>query len=329
MSRIAIGGWERRLNGLVRYGYVRMTGHPIHVNLEVTRLCNARCDFCRYWRIKQEKRLDDYWPVIEKLKPMSVTFTGGEPLIRPDLEKLIERIKQNCPEIFLTLVTNGSLLSLKRGLSVWRAGLDQLAVSLDFLDERHDQARMIPGLAKKLCQTLPLLVEEGIDNIVLQTVIKADNLDDVLDVVAWAEAHRIKISLSAYTSAKNGNTDHDVTENQMARLRALIDRLVELKATTGVIASSTYYLRCIPEYFQHKGLGACASGQKFLTVSPAGEIQRCSESPVACNYTDWVPGLFQPTDCRACWTSCRGECQAPITWERAKQAASLYRERRV
>jgi MoaA/NifB/PqqE/SkfB family radical SAM enzyme len=222
------------------------------------------------------------------------------------------------------MVTNGALLTVERGLALWNAGLDQLAVSLDFLDQRHDQARGIPGLTRHLLEVLPRLVRAGIGNLCLNTVIKADNLDCILDIVHWAKAHGVKVALSAYTSAKNGNQEHGVTPPKMASLRRLIDELVRLKRLNGWIASSTYYLSRIPEYFQESGIKGCPSGRTFVTVGPAGELSRCSEVPSDCSYVDWTPRRFGPTDCRACWVACRGESQAPLSWERVRQVAAHY-----
>lgn len=318
MSRSS--GWTRTLVSAARYPWVRLCGYPLLVNLEVTRRCNARCDFCRYWHIQHEPSLDDYVDVVRALHPVAVMFTGGEPLLRRDLEQLVARVRERCPFVYLGMVTNGALLTVERGLALWRAGLDQLGISLDFPDERHDAARGIPRLAARIRDVAPRLAAAGVQ-VVTQTVIKADNLDCVLEVVHWAIANGLKVGISAYTAVKADNHDHDVGPHQREALRAIVDELLRLKRQTSAIASSSSYLRRIPEYFASGGITGCLAGRAFLTVSPAGEIQRCSESPVECPWQEWRPGRFGPTGCRACWTSCRGECQAPTDWERILQAA--------
>ena len=319
--------WRLKLEAALRFPVLRLVGYPTLVNLEVTRRCNARCDFCRYWTTRRETRLDDYGPVVRKLKPAIVMVTGGEALLRRDLETIVASLRRACPSIYIGLVTNGWLLTVERGLSLWQAGLNQLTVSLDFLDERHDSARGLPGLTKRILTVVPALVARGIDNIVLQTMIRADNLESVPDVIAWASAHHVKVSLSAYTSAKNGNVSHRVPPEREAALRRLVDDLLALKEGRSPIVSSSWYLRRLPEYFQCGGIAGCPSGRKFLTVSPAGEIQRCSEMPVECHYTAWTPRRFARTTCSACWVSCRGESQAPLDWQRVRQAAALYHRR--
>jgi MoaA/NifB/PqqE/SkfB family radical SAM enzyme len=253
--------------------------------------------------------------------------TGGEALLRRDLETIVAGLRRECPSMYIGLVTNGWLLTVERGLALWRSGPDQLTVSLDFLDERHDAARGLPGLTKRILAVVPALVARGLDNVVVQTVIRADNLDAVPDVIAWASAHHVKVSLSAYTSAKNGNASYRVRTDREADLRRLVDRLLEQREGQSPIVSSSWYLRRLPEYFRCGGIAGCPSGRKFVTVSPAGELQRCSEMPVECHYTQWTPRRFKPTTCARCWVSCRGESQAPLDWQRVRQAVALYHNR--
>ena len=244
MSRSS--GWTRTLVSAARYPFVRLSGYPLLVNLEVTRRCNARCDFCRYWHIQHEPSLDDYVDVVRALHPVAVMFTGGEPLLRRDLEQLVARVRERCPFVYLGMVTNGALLTVERGLALWRAGLDQLGISLDFPDERHDAARGIPRLAARIRDVAPRLAAAGVQ-VVTQTVIKSDNLDCVLEVVHWAIANGLKVGISAYTAVKADNHDHDVGLHQREALRAIVDELLRLKRQTSAIASSSYYLRRIPE----------------------------------------------------------------------------------
>ena len=314
---------SQKVAGAFRFVTASLAGYPTLVNLEVTQLCNARCDFCRYPHTKSEEALDDYVPVIRKLRPSFVTFTGGEPLLRPDLERLILDTRRAFPSLYIGLVTHGAMLTVERGRKLWGSGLNQIAVSLDYLDERHDAARGIPGLTKRILRTAPQLVALGVD-LVIQAVIKTDNIDGITDVVDWAAGIGARVSLSAYTAAKNGNDAHNVDPLQQDALRRLIDEVLRLKSLGAPISSSSYYLQRIPEYFEQGGIGECPSGKKFVTVNPAGYVQRCSEITDGRHYTEWEPDYFGPTDCGACWVPCRGETQAPITFERIKQVAVQY-----
>jgi MoaA/NifB/PqqE/SkfB family radical SAM enzyme len=104
-------GWRRSIGTAARHVAFRAAGYPTAVNLEVTRRCNARCDFCRYPQVREDPRLDDYLPVVERLKPTLLTLSGGEPLIRKDLESIIARLRAGCPNLHIGLVTNGGQAS--------------------------------------------------------------------------------------------------------------------------------------------------------------------------------------------------------------------------
>lgn len=313
---------SRKIKSALRFPYGRMAGYPTLVNLEVTKRCNARCDFCDYWKTKTEESLDDYVPVVEKLKPMIVMITGGEPTLRRDLPQIIGSIRAYSDTVYLGMVTNGATLNVERGLKLWESGLDQLAISLDWLDERHDEARGIPKLAAKIKETAPQIAAKGV-NVLLNTVIKQDNLDSVVDMVHWCNDNDVKISFSAYTDVKVGNLLHNVQTGRLDTLRSVIDELIQLKKSGMPILSTSYYLRRIPEFFENGGIGDCIAGKRFVTVTPEGNVKRCSEFPAECHYTEWTPNTFGKTDCEACWFSCRGETQAPLSIERIRQAASI------
>ena len=82
--------------------------------------------------------------------PMLVTFTGGEPTLRRDLEDLVAEVDRAIRLKYVTLITHGAMLTPERARSLWDAGINQFNISLDYLDERHDAARGIPGLAAKI-----------------------------------------------------------------------------------------------------------------------------------------------------------------------------------
>lgn len=132
---------EQAIKGSAKYLYTRATGRPKLVNLEITKLCNARCDFCDYWQTKHEERITDYKPVIKKINPLVTVITGGEPMLRKDLPDIVRQIKECSSFIFTSMVTKGDLLNVEKARELFDAGMDQIAVSLDFPGEQHDTYR--------------------------------------------------------------------------------------------------------------------------------------------------------------------------------------------
>ena len=105
-----------KLRALLKYLWVRLKGGPMTVNMEVTYLCNATCDFCDYWKTKRSGKLGDYDYVaaLRKLNPLSVTLTGGEPTINKQLPEAVMRIKESLGFVYISMVTHGSLLTVEK-----------------------------------------------------------------------------------------------------------------------------------------------------------------------------------------------------------------------
>ena len=93
--------------------------------------------------------------------PMLVTFTGGEPLLRRDLEELVASVRDAIRLKYITLITHGGMLTPERGRSLWDAGVSQFNISLDYVDGRHDGERGIPGLTQKIFATVSAMRTGG------------------------------------------------------------------------------------------------------------------------------------------------------------------------
>src|SRR5687767_13664764 len=174
---------------LAKYAWLTARRMPILVHFEVTLRCNARCGFCDYWKTDPSAKateLKSFADAARYFNPMVVTFTGGEPLLRRDLEELVATVARAIRLKYITLITHGGMLSPERGKALWDAGVNQFNISLDYLDGRHDTARGIPGLTAKILATVSAMRSSGIDSIRFNTVIKNDNLDQLFPIVERA-----------------------------------------------------------------------------------------------------------------------------------------------
>jgi MoaA/NifB/PqqE/SkfB family radical SAM enzyme len=290
-------------------------GGLFNINLEVTKRCNARCNFCDYWKEKPTQELKDYVAVVEQLKPLSVSLTGGEPLLREDLPEVIASLRQNFSFLHLSLITNGMLLTVEKGLELWEAGLDELSISLDYLDARHDQGRGLPGLTEHILAVAPELAATGV-KLCFNLVIKSGNYREVPQIVRKCAGMGIKVSVSTYNCWRTNNRSHMIEKDEVRVLAGVIEELKELKKTPGNITTSDSYLERIPEFFEKRHIAGCTAGLNWIQVTPDGMIKRCSDHPVAAHFSEWHEGLFEPTDCGSCWYSCRGAAQEPWSLKR-------------
>jgi MoaA/NifB/PqqE/SkfB family radical SAM enzyme len=310
----------QKIRGAIKYAWVRLRGGPLLVNMEVTHLCNAQCDFCDFWKTKRSGKLTDYDYIdaLRRLNPLCVTLTGGEPTINKHLPEVVRNIKSAFGFMYVGMVTHGSLLTLEKAEALWDAGIDQIAVSLNYLGPEHDTERGIPGLYEHLAGLIPRMTARGI-NVVLNTVIMQDNLGHIVPIARQARAWGAKVSYSCYSDFKNGNDAHLIDSDHLDQVERVVDELLALKPRLGNIVSSAYYLRRIPGYFRDTLPHTCqAAGKWLIQLTPAGEIKPCPELPVVSHYKDFKTA-GRPIACSRCWYSCRGETQAALTIERAME----------
>jgi len=305
---------------LTKYAYLTARKRPLLVHFEVTMRCNARCSFCDYWKTDpraKETELKSFADAARFFNPMMVTFTGGEPTLRKDLEEVVSAVDGAIRFKYMTMITHGAMLSPERALSLWKAGINQFNISLDFLDERHDEARGIPGLTRRILANIPAMRALGIDNIRFNTVIKNSNLDQLMPIVRRAEELGCGVNFSTYTDNKNGNKDLLLQDNPQSQLEdAIAQILAYKKRKRGVVTNSDYYLEQVPRYARGEMKEPCQSGLKTIHVSPTGHVKRCPDFPTDFHWSEFK--TYTPVDCNACYYACRGEAQAPLRISRVR-----------
>jgi len=305
---------------LGKYAWLTARRRPVLVHFEVTQRCNAHCGFCDYWKTDASAKateLKSYADAARFFNPMLVTFTGGEPTLRRDLEDLVAEVDRAISLKYVTLITHGAMLTPERALSLWNAGVHQFNISLDYLDERHDRQRGIPGLSAKILAAIPGMRARGIDNVRFNTVIKNDNVDQILPIVHRAAELGVGVNFSVYTDAKNGNKDFLIDGDALEHTRAVIGDLLAFKRRRrGVITNSDYYLEQIPRYLRGEMTEPCRSGIRTIHIDPAGYVKRCPDFPTDFHWRDFA--RYEPVNCNACYYACRGEAQAPLRLSRVR-----------
>ena len=303
-----------------KYAYLRVRRRPVLVSFEVTLRCNARCSFCDYWKTDPGARaheLKSFADAARFFNPVMIVFTGGEPTLRRDLEDLVRAVSAATRVKYVSVITHGAMLTPERAKSLWDAGIHQFNISLDYLDGRHDDARGIPGLTARIFAALPRMRAVGVDNVRFNTVIKADNLDQIMPIVRRAEELGCGVNLSVYTDLKNGNRAHLLGPDQFSHVDALVAQLLAYKRRRrGVITSSDYYLEQIPRYVRGAMREPCRSGISTVHIDPVGRVRRCPDFPPDAHWSEYK--RYEPIACNACYYACRGEAQAPLRLSRVR-----------
>ena len=135
----------------------------------ITNVCNAACDFCGFARDKPLAGPARYvdtgafsraLPILHRRGIRYLTLQGGEPLVHPDMVRLVSQTAAS--GISCALITNGWFLS-RYIKSLTAAGLCQLIVSLDSADlAEHERNRGLDGLERRLAEGIAQAREYGL-----------------------------------------------------------------------------------------------------------------------------------------------------------------------
>lgn len=126
--------------------------HPIDVHLIPIRRCNLSCAYCNEYdsysnpvpTAEMIRRVD----LLASLGTTIITISGGEPLLHPDLDEIIRRIRGH--GLIAGLITNGYLLVPERIKRLNRAGLDHLQISIDNVTPDEVSKKSLKVLDQKL-----------------------------------------------------------------------------------------------------------------------------------------------------------------------------------
>jgi MoaA/NifB/PqqE/SkfB family radical SAM enzyme len=161
------------------------THHPLLVHIIPIRRCNLACTYCNEFDdFSKPVPADEMFRRIDRLGEMGtsiVTISGGEPLLHPDLDAIIARIRKN--GMIAGLITNGYLLVADRIERLNRAGLEYLQISIDNVQPDDVSKKSL----KVLDQKLELLAEHAEFQVNINSVLGSGirNPEDALTV-----AHR-------------------------------------------------------------------------------------------------------------------------------------------
>src|SRR5579883_3440238 len=128
------------------------TEHPVLAHVIPMRRCNLSCAYCNeYDDHSKPVPLDTMYERLDRLADLGtniITISGGEPLLHPELDLIIARIRQR--GMIAGMITNGYLLTAERVSRLNRAGLDHLQISIDNIQPDEVSKKSLKVLDKKL-----------------------------------------------------------------------------------------------------------------------------------------------------------------------------------
>ncbi len=215
-------------------------GRPLHdLRISVTDRCNFRCVYCmpremfgRDFVFAERDQLLTFEEIARltrsfaRLGVEKVRLTGGEPLIRRNIERLIEMISAIDGIHDLTLTTNGSLLTREKARALKSAGLTRISISLDSLDD--SEFRTINDVDVPVARVLDAIdaaSDAGLNPIKIDVVvIRGRNDRSFVDIARHFRGSGMIVRFIEYMDVGNSNgwrIDHVVSG---AEIRERISR---------------------------------------------------------------------------------------------------------
>jgi cyclic pyranopterin phosphate synthase len=199
------------------------------LRVSLTDRCNLRCPYCMpdhpQWLpkdqiLRREELMRLLGLFVTRLGIRELRLTGGEPLLRKDLDEIIRA----CGELRvhglerIALTSNGILLAL-RAAALARAGLDDINISLDALDEAVF-ARMSGGhgSAAEVMAGILAACDAGLPVKINTVVMRGYNESEILPLLRWARAQQVPLRLIEFMPLDSGgvwNAERVVPETEM------------------------------------------------------------------------------------------------------------------
>ena len=216
---------------------------PLITNFYVTQKCNLRCTYCYPPGDEPDSDLASNIALLTKIRPRNpvINFTGGEPLLYPDIVELIRKAREL--RFYPILLSTNALLTDK--LEQLLPLIDHLIVSLDSIEEESNDA--LAGVSGATREILGNIEKSAIwsrqygHRMTLHSVITPHNLDDIAGVVKLSELLHITFSVSPQHGRYHPNPELPGNPRYMA----LVDHLIDLKGRGMPIVCSFDYLKAI------------------------------------------------------------------------------------
>ena len=188
-----------------------------YLRISITDKCNLRCIYCMPEEgipLKPHKdilRYEQIEQIVRQAVQLGITkirLTGGEPLIKKDIENLIEKLAGIKGIKELCLTTNGTLLAEKAKI-LKQAGLTSMNISLDTLQpEKYKEITRGGNLADVL-KGIDEAINEGFKIKLNMVVLKGKNEDEIDDIRRFCQNKNIKSQLINHFSLRSDKSDEN------------------------------------------------------------------------------------------------------------------------
>lgn len=260
-------------------------GPPLWLLAELTYECPLHCPYCSNPMNMEGKDLEidtqKWLEVLSQARDMGAVqlgFSGGEPLLRKDLEVLVKHARDL--GFYSNLITSGIGLTERRIANLKEAGLDHIQLSFQAANAEANDLIGNKRHSFEQKQKVAKLVKQYDYPMVLNFCITAQNIDqidEVMDLSTELNADFVELATVQYYGWAYENRDHLLpTKAQLVAAENYVNEYREKQNGKG-----PKFIFVTPDYFETRPK-ACMNGwgSTFLTVTPDGTCLPCHSAKI-------------------------------------------------
>lgn len=299
------------LEGIAKFGVKKpFTSYaPFLVVWNITRTCNLKCKHCyeeAQTRERDELTTKEALKAVDKMADAGVCYvaiSGGEPLMRQDLWKITEHMKER--EMALSIATNGILLTKENVEKLKKARCRYVQISLDGAKaETHEAFRGINNIFNKTIDGIKNCVKAGL-TVGISTTITKHNYNEVEDMIDLAD--KLNVNIWMYYNFIPVGRGKDIIkmdispEERDKLLHLLLKKRNHVKPS--LLSTAPQYAMCCVESketisvthfdafsqdpevgervnFLAEFVGGCGAARLYCALEPNGDIEPCVFMPI-------------------------------------------------
>lgn len=260
---------------------------PIAVRFQLTNRCDHRCHYCNVWKTKSnELSTDEVLSLLRELKDMGtkrISFSGGEPLLRNDIGKIINY----CKDLRISPSMNSRGAGIEKKI-VDIKKLDLLKVSIDGPEQIHDYLSGRKGAFKQSLRAVEISQKNGI-KVTLTTTMTKYNIEHLDFVRELAKKYNTVVAFQPLKRLSRGVREMEDIYPERKKYRNAIEKLIEIKKQgNGHMRNSLIGLKHIYHWPDYPHL-ECSAGKLFCIIETNGDLYPCDRI----NYKTELPNCVE------------------------------------